>query len=111
MIVRSLVHGLGYRYRLHDKRLPGAPDLVFPSRRRVIFVHGCFWHQHSCASGNRMPKSRLDFWANKLNGNVSRDRRAAAQLRRRGWRVMTIWECHLKNLDRATRRVIKFLNE
>jgi DNA mismatch endonuclease (patch repair protein) len=109
MIVRRLVHSLGYRYRLHQRCLPGAPDLVFASRRRVIFIHGCFWHQHSCANGNRMPKSRINFWRKKLEGNVARDRRVVRNLRRTGWRALTLWECQLKNLKRLTERIAAFL--
>jgi DNA mismatch endonuclease (patch repair protein) len=109
MIVRRLVHSLGYRYRLHVRKLPGAPDLVFPSRRRVIFIHGCFWHRHSCPSGDRMPKSRVAFWRNKLEGNASRDRRAITKLRRSGWGILTIWECELKDAERLARRIVRFL--
>jgi DNA mismatch endonuclease (patch repair protein) len=111
MLLRRLVHSLGYRYRLHDRRLPGVPDLVFRSRRRVIFVHGCFWHQHSCARGNRMPKSRIGYWRNKLEGNVARDRRAVRALRRAGWRVLTVWECQMRDLDKLRRRITSFLSE
>lgn len=111
MIVRGLVHSLGYRYRLHDRTLPGAPDLVFAARQSVIFIHGCFWHQHSCASGDRMPKSRLRFWRNKLEGNVARDRRVVAKLRRKEWRVLTVWECQLRDLERLTKRIVAFLED
>lgn len=109
MVVRRLVHSLGYRYRLHDRKLPGSPDLVFASRRRVIFVHGCFWHQHACASGNRIPKSRVGFWRAKLEGNVARDRRATAILRKQGWRALTVWECQLNDRDRLAKRLTTFL--
>jgi DNA mismatch endonuclease, patch repair protein len=109
MVVRRLVHSLGFRYRLHDRKLPGGPDLVFRSRQRVIFIHGCFWHQHSCAGGDRIPKSRLNFWRTKLRGNVARDRRAVAKLRRAGWRVLVIWECQLREQERLTRRIVAFL--
>lgn len=98
MIVRRLVHGMGFRYRLHDRRLPGNPDLVFKSRKKVIFVHGCFWHRHddaSCKKG-RLPKSRLQFWKAKLNGNRERDRRAQRALRKQGWSTLTVWECQCR---------------
>jgi len=111
MLVRRLVHALGYRYRLHDRRLPGCPDLVFPSRRKVIFVHGCFWHQHRCRMGNRMPKSRVEFWRNKLEGNRRRDQRHRKALNRQGWRVLTVWECQTrpKAIPRLADRVTRFL--
>lgn len=110
LIVRKLVHGMGFRYRLHAKDLPGRPDLVFRPRKKVIFVHGCFWHQHGCTQ-YRMPKSRLEFWLPKLKKNVERDERVSAQLIRDGWRVLVIWECELKNMDRVAKKVKKFLKE
>lgn len=109
--IRSLVHGLGYRYRLHRDDLPGKPDLVFPSRNAVIFVHGCFFHRHpnpKCALA-RLPKSRLDFWIPKLEGNRRRDRRNERALKKAGWRVLTLWECQLSNKILVIRRVVKFL--
>jgi DNA mismatch endonuclease, patch repair protein len=111
MVVRRLVHALGYRYRLHGSELPGRPDLVFKSRKKVIFVHGCFWHQHSCPSGNRIPKSRKEFWTAKLTGNVNRDRKAIVMLRRQGWRVLTLWECQMKNLGKLQRQLVRFLGD
>ena len=110
MTVRRLVHSLGYRYRLHRPDLPGTPDLVFSKLQCVIFIHGCFWHQHSCPAGNRMPKSRLDFWRAKLTGNVKRDLRNARKLRRDGWRVLTIWECQTRDRDALARRLGRFLS-
>ena len=110
MVVRSLVHSLGYRFRLHRRDLPGTPDLVFPARRRVIFVHGCFWHQHACPAGARMPRTRVEFWRAKLEGNVVRDRRAVSALRRSGWRVLTLWECQLKDRARLAGRLVAFLD-
>ncbi|WP_420442132.1 very short patch repair endonuclease [Candidatus Palauibacter sp.] len=111
MRVRRLVHGLGYRYRLHAKELPGRPDLAFRPRRKVIFVHGCFWHRHEGCSKNRIPKSpeTHDFWRDKLNGNARRDRLNEATLRRTGWGVLVIWECETKDLDPLARRVRAFL--
>ncbi len=109
--VRRLIHGLGYRYRLHANDLPGRPDLVFPSRRKAVFVHGCFWHRHEGCSRNRLPKSpeRRDFWRNKLDGNARRDRVNQAALREMGWRVLVIWECETKDLDRLESTVKAFL--
>ncbi len=108
MIVRRLVHALGYRYRLHRKDLPGCPDLVFQARRKVVFVHGCFWHQHSCGAG-RQPKTNKNYWNAKLKRNVERDKMNRVALRKLGWRSLIIWECQLRDLSRAERRVLKFL--
>lgn len=96
--VRRLVHGLGYRYRLHGADLPGRPDLVFSKRRCVMFVHGCFWHQHPSRRCKlaRMPKSRLEFWKPKLERNAERDRENLAALEAAGWRSLVIWECELR---------------
>lgn len=97
LTVRRLVHGLGFRYRLHSGKLPGRPDLVFRKRKKVIFVHGCFWHRHSDSSCKlaRLPKSRLDFWRPKLEANRDRDRRNEQALRDSGWEPLVIWECEL----------------
>lgn len=110
MIVRRLVHSLGYRYRLHDQTLPGKPDLVFRARRKVIFIHGCFWHRHgeSCPL-TRMPKSRLEFWRPKLEENERRDRAKQAALSALGWEYLLIWECQLNDLGGLARRVRDFL--
>ena len=110
MTVRRLAHGLGYRYRLHARDLPGRPDLVFRPRRKVIFVHGCFWHRHKGCALARMPKSREDFWREKLEGNAKRDARNERALRREGWGVMTVWECQLGDRDRLTTRIRRFLD-
>lgn len=113
MVVRRLIHGLGFRYRLHGKGLPGKPDLVFARRRKVIFVHGCFWHRHAAANCTlaRMPKSRLAFWKPKLEKNRIRDMQVRSRLTKLGWQSLTIWECELKNMDSIARRVRKFLDE
>jgi DNA mismatch endonuclease (patch repair protein) len=108
--VRSIVHRLGYRYSLRRTDLPGKPDLVFVSRKKVIFVHGCFWHGHSCRYG-RLPKSRLDYWRPKLVANKERDRVRARQLRSSGWSVLTVWQCELKNGRRLEARIKDFLDE
>ena len=93
MAVRRLVHSMGYRYRLHRKDLPGKPDLVFPSRRKAIFVHGCFWHGHTCRRGDRQPKTNAAYWSSKIARNRERYERQRAELDRDGWRVLTVWEC------------------
>lgn len=111
MIVRRLVHGFGYRYRLHVKDLPGRPDMVFPSRRAVIFVHGCFWHQHpdpACKLA-RQPKSRMDFWRPKLLSNRVRDERNIESLTSLGWRVLSVWECEVRDQERLREKVVGFL--
>ncbi|WP_382152562.1 very short patch repair endonuclease [Hydrogenophaga sp. ANAO-22] len=111
LIVRKLLHSRGFRYRLHDKKLPGTPDLVFPSRRKVVFVHGCFWHRHNDCSLARMPKSRLDFWGPKLEGNRERDLRKLSDLVRLGWDAMVVWECELQDLSALVLKLEGFLNE
>ena len=95
MLMRRGLHGRGLRYRLHGKRLPGRPDLVFPGYRAVVFVHGCFWHGHGC-SLFKWPKTRAAFWKNKIHRNIERDREAMAALKVDGWRVLVVWECALK---------------
>lgn len=105
MAVRRLVHRLGYRYRLHRKDIPGKPDLVFPGRRKVIFIHGCFWHQHPGCREGRLPKSNLTYWLPKLKRNTERDEAALAQLAASGWDVLVLWECETKSLE-ATRKVL-----
>lgn len=110
MIVRRLVHALGYRYRLHRKDLPGKPDLVFPARRGVIFVHGCFWHQHDCPRGARSPKSNRDYWLPKLRRNRERDAKNQARLKEEGWKVLVVWECETKDRDRLARGLKGFLD-
>lgn len=109
MMVRRMVHALGCRYRLHVTSLPGRPDLVFPSRRRVIFVHGCFWHRHRCRKGRSLPASRIAFWRRKLELNAQRDRRVRRRLRTLGWSVLVIWECQLRRPDRVRRKLERFL--
>ena len=116
MIVRRLLHAMGYRYRLHARELPGKPDIVFRRRRLAIFVHGCFWHRHSdpvCKLA-RMPKSRVDFWEPKLEGNRARDEANVAALEGMGWKVLLVWECQLRDseqLGNTLRRFIEGTNE
>ena len=112
VFVRTLVYRLGYRYRLHVKSLPGKPDLVFWSKQKVIFVHGCFWHQHnqsSCKAGRR-PKSNRRYWNSKLQGNRKRDQRHELSLRASGWKILVLWECELTKCDLAL-RISHFLQE
>lgn len=100
MLVRSIVHGLGYRYSLHRKDLPGKPDLVFPSRKKIIFVHGCFFHVHACRYGQVVPRTNAEFWAKKRQANVDRDKKILEALEAHGWQVLTIWECQTKKAQR-----------
>ena len=112
LLIRSLVHRMGYRFRLHRKGLPGKPDLVFPSRKKAIFVHGCFWHWHpdpNCKRA-RMPKSRPEFWKPKLEGNRRRDRENREKLDDLGWEVLEIWECEVGDLDQIQSRIKAFLD-
>lgn len=111
MKVRRLVHGLGYRYRLHHASLPGKPDLVFSGRRAVIFVHGCFWHGHNDPSCKlaRLPKSRLDFWRPKIDANRQRDERNRRELVKLGWRVLELWECQLGDAGELAETIQAFL--
>lgn len=108
LVVRRLLHQLGYRYRLHRSGLPGRPDLVFPGRRSVVFVHGCFWHAHGCAA-DRPPRSRLDFWGPKLAATRARDEKALTALQVAGWRVCVVWECELADLAALQARLVDFL--
>ena len=108
--VRSIVHRLGYRFRLHRKDLPGKPDLVFPSRRKVIFVHGCFWHSHGCKVSHT-PKSNAGYWGPKLERNVIRDSLNLTSLRSAGWRSFVVWECETDDEDRIRKRIVKFLGK
>lgn len=110
MLVRRLTHALGYRYRLHGKDLPGKPDLVFRSRRKVIFVHGCFWHRHPGCALARLPKSREDFWLPKLEANRQRDLKNENALQVKGWTVLTIWECELGDIDKLKNKIKEFLD-
>lgn len=111
LAVRRLLHALGYRYRLHRKDLPGAPDLVFVRRRKVIFVHGCFWHGHDCKRGSRKPKSNSDYWQAKIARNKERDARSVDALERDRWETITVWECELSSAkrDELTSRLVRFL--
>lgn len=109
MAVRRLAHSLGFRYALHKKKLPGRPDLAFVSRRRVVFVHGCFWHGHSCVRGARVPASNRVYWTKKITRNKQRDHAALLALRKLGWRVLILWECELKDREVLAKRLRRFL--
>ncbi len=109
MTVRRAVHAMGYRYRLHRKDLPGKPDLVFPTRHKIIFVHGCFWHGHDCARGARTPKTNRDYWVQKISRNRSRDADNLAKLEKLGWKMMIVWECELRDTNDLRKNLQYFL--
>ena len=109
--VRSFIHSLGCRFRLHRKDLPGCPDLVFPATKKALFVHGCFWHGHQCKRGNRVPKTRTEYWTGKISRNRERDVHAIGNLRALGWTTMLIWECELQaDFEAVQGRIRKFLS-
>lgn len=110
MLVRRLTHGMGYRYRLHRRGLPGSPDLVFPSRMKVIFVHGCFWHQHEGCPRAFTPKSRAEYWKAKLDSNRERDRVTISRLDAQGWRSLVVWECEVAG-EGLQQRLVRFLED
>ena len=113
MIVRKLIFSKGYRYRLHQKDLPGKPDIVLPSKKKIVFVHGCFWHQHNdpkCKIA-RMPKSKTEYWIPKLKRNVERDTEHQKSLRSKGWRILVVWECETNDIKKLSRKLDRFLSD
>lgn len=109
MAVRRIAHRLGYRFRLHRRDLPGTPDLVFPRFRRIVFVHGCFWHQHECRLGKKQPATRREYWSPKLGRNVARDSANREALEAMGWRVLTLWECEIADEARTQQELQAFM--
>lgn len=109
LVVRRMVHRLGYRFRLHRRALPGCPDIVLPRHRKAIFVHGCFWHMHSCGYGRVMPTTNRNYWEPKRRGNVQRDQEKLRALRRVGWKVLIVWECWARDVPTLERRIQEFL--
>ena len=108
-VVRSLLHGMGYRFRLHRKELPGKPDVVLPKYRKVVFVHGCFWHGHYGCRRAARPSSNTEFWNTKIDGNMERDRRSVISLESLGWRALTVWECELRDKESLKETLKGFL--
>ena len=108
LAIRRLLHRLGYRFRLHRKDLPGKPDVVFPSRHKVVLIHGCFWHGHDCPKG-RLPKSRGEYWRPKIESNRERDIRVVSELDALGWEALTLWQCELHEMQGIERRLCEFL--
>lgn len=112
LLVRRMLFVRGYRYRLHRKNLPGSPDIVFPGRRKVVFVHGCFWHRHGeTCRRTRLPKSRVEFWEEKLEGNRLRDERNERSLVALGWSIFVVWECELDDANAVIEKLVRFLEE
>lgn len=109
LVVRKLLYGMGYRYRLHRGELPGRPDIVLSSKRKAVFVHGCFWHGHSCSKG-RFPKSNLDYWIPKLDRNRERDNEKIAELKLLGWDVLIVWQCELMDIEALSFRLVEFIS-
>jgi DNA mismatch endonuclease (patch repair protein) len=109
MIVRSIVHSLGFRFRLHRKDLPGKPDLALPKLKKAIFVHGCFWHGHNCARGSRVPVNNREYWVEKIEKNRKRDQRSARLLRKLGWKRKVVWECSLKKPEKVMSSLAEYL--
>lgn len=110
MIVRRMLHVMNYRYRLHRNDLPGSPDIVFGPKRKAIFVHGCFWHRHPGCSKSTTPKTRAEFWADKFDRNVERDRQAERRLAELGWQSLVVWECETRKLEALARKLQALLN-
>jgi DNA mismatch endonuclease, patch repair protein len=109
ILVRQLIHGLGYRFRLHGQKIPGRPDIILPKLRRVVFINGCFWHMHNCKYGRVVPKTNADFWKLKRLSNKERDRKNLRILKKQGWKVLVIWECKLKEKQKLERNLMAFL--
>ena len=109
MLVRRLLHSMGYRYRLHDPKLPGSPDIVLRRHRKVIFVHGCFWHRHDCSRATT-PKANKSYWMKKFQRNMGRDAANREELKALGWQVLTVWECETKNLQELKNQLTLFLD-
>lgn len=111
LLVRSLVHRLGYRFRLHDKRLPGVPDIVLARHRKVIFVHGCFWHGHKKCMRSRRPEQNRAFWRKKLDANATRDKKDIQLLKKSGWEPIIVWECELKDSAKVKKKLKDFIRK
>jgi DNA mismatch endonuclease, patch repair protein len=109
-IVRSLIHRGGYRFTLHEKKLPGKPDIVLPRHRKIVLVHGCFWHMHSCKRGNVFPKTNEHYWTTKRQRNVERDHVNEEMYEKAGWKTLIVWECEIKDLETLSKKIFSFLN-
>lgn len=109
LVVRKLIYSLGYRYRLHYSNLPGKPDLIFPGKRKVIFIHGCFWHRHDCKKGKSLPSNNSEFWQKKLADNQARDNKNISDLKKLGWNALVLWECRIGDLKLLTDDLLSYL--
>lgn len=109
LIVRRLIHRMGFRFRLHVKSLPGKPDIVLPRHKKIVFVHGCFWHGHKGCPRSQQPTSHVEFWQSKISGNIARDDRNKAALENSGWQVLTIWSCETNRRDEIATKLMEFL--
>lgn len=109
LLVRSLLHGMGYRFRLRGKDLPGKPDIILPKHKKVIFVHGCFWHGHAGCSRSKRPGTNMEFWNKKIDGNMERDKYNIQRLKDSGWMTLTLWTCEIKDQEALKNRLISFL--
>lgn len=110
-VIRSILHAMGYRFRLHEKRLPGKPDIVLPRHQRVVLVHGCFWHGHQGCNRSKRPKSNVDFWNRKIDGNIRRDVENQEKLRTAGWKILTVWQCQIRDRERLQNRLRDFMED
>jgi len=110
-MVRSLLHRMGYRFRLHGRDLPGSPDIVLPRHGKVVFIHGCFWHGHRGCKRSKRPTTNVDFWNEKIDKNIKRDRAARRKLKARGWEVLVLWTCQLKDEERIKKKLMKFMKK
>jgi DNA mismatch endonuclease (patch repair protein) len=109
LLARQILHKLGYRFRLYRKNLPGCPDIVLPKHKKIIFVHGCWWHRHNCHLGQRTPKSRTKYWLPKLAANKKRDKENRRKLLKLGWKILVVWECQIKKPEKLINKISKFL--
>jgi DNA mismatch endonuclease (patch repair protein) len=111
LLIRSMIFRMGYRFRLHRNDLPGKPDIVLPKHKKIIFVHGCFWHGHKNCARAKRPTTNEEFWNEKLDENIKRDKRYYRESRKLGWKVLVVWECETKNIDKLQKKLERFLNE
>jgi len=111
LIVRSYLHGLGFRFKIHEKNLPGRPDIVLPKHRCVVFVNGCFWHRHKGCKRASMPSTRVDFWQAKFESNIARDQKNLCLLKKAKWKVCLVWECEIDKISRRTEKLLELANE
>ena len=110
IVVRSIIHRMGFRFRLHQRDLPGTPDIVLPRHSKVIFIHGCFWHSHKGCSRSKRPTTNVEFWNSKIEGNIERDKRSCRSLRRMGWKVLVVWQCETRNPEKLLGKLERFLD-